>query len=166
LSLDISNHTKEKLDDSTAEARRGFFTKRRNNATESRMTTTPRRPSAAHSSKPVEERVSLERPAFHSDLHGQSTSSSKLQPRAVAIPYSRFKKERFYDWPPDPTVSRATPIVLYPTVPTDNDDSLSASVPHLPISDHDEHAEFNSSLRRRHSANVQRASDIPDSIIF
>jgi hypothetical protein len=51
-----------------------------------------------------------ERPAFSSQMHGQAISK-KLQPRAVAIPYSRLTKSRFYDWPPDPTVSRATPIM-------------------------------------------------------
>jgi hypothetical protein len=50
-----------------------------------------------------------ERPAFSSQMHGQPVR--KVQPRAVAIPYSRLMKSRFYDWPPDPTVSRATPIM-------------------------------------------------------
>ena len=27
------------------------------------------------------------------------------------MPYFRFRKDRFFDWPPDPTVSRATPLV-------------------------------------------------------
>jgi hypothetical protein len=53
-----------------------------------------------------------ERPAFSSQMHGQTSSSKKLPPRAIAIPYSRLMKSRFYDWPPDPTVSRATPIML------------------------------------------------------
>eukprot|EP00543_Licmophora_paradoxa_P013926 CAMPEP_0202477968 /NCGR_PEP_ID=MMETSP1360-20130828/94213_1 /ASSEMBLY_ACC=CAM_ASM_000848 /TAXON_ID=515479 /ORGANISM="Licmophora paradoxa, Strain CCMP2313" /LENGTH=985 /DNA_ID=CAMNT_0049105227 /DNA_START=745 /DNA_END=3702 /DNA_ORIENTATION=- len=35
-----------------------------------------------------------------------------FQPREIVVPYSRFRKERFYDWPPDPTVSRATPVNL------------------------------------------------------
>ena len=70
-----------------------------------------------------------ERPPFSSDLHGQS-SSKKLPPRSIAVPYSRVRKERFYDWPPDPTVSRATPIYLFGPPPSDNaglhrdDDSL------------------------------------------
>ena len=59
-----------------------------------------------------------ERPPFSSDLHGQS-SSKKLAPRSVAIPYSRVRKERFYDWPPDPTVSRATPLQLVGPPPVD-----------------------------------------------
>ncbi|EEC44253.1 predicted protein [Phaeodactylum tricornutum CCAP 1055/1] len=49
-----------------------------------------------------------ERPVF-SVQHG-SVASRKLRPRSVAIPYNRLRKERFYDWPPDPTVSRATPL--------------------------------------------------------
>ena len=60
-----------------------------------------------------------ERPPFSSDLHGQS-SSKKLSPRSIAVPYSRVRKERFYDWPPDPTVSRATPIYLYGPPPAEN----------------------------------------------
>jgi hypothetical protein len=63
-----------------------------------------------------------ERPAFSSDMQGQS-SAKKLSPRSIAIPYSRLRKERFYDWPPDPTVSRATPLDLFapPPPPTDVD---------------------------------------------
>jgi len=60
-----------------------------------------------------------ERPPFSSDLHGQS-SSKKLSPRSIAVPYSRVRKERFYDWPPDPTVSRATPMYLYGPPPAEN----------------------------------------------
>ena len=59
-----------------------------------------------------------ERPPFSSALHGQS-SSKKLSPRSVAIPYSRVRKERFYDWPPDPTVSRATPLQVVGPRPVD-----------------------------------------------
>lgn len=59
-----------------------------------------------------------ERPPFSSDLHGRS-SSKKLSPRSIAIPYSRVRKERFYDWPPDPTVSRATPLQIVGPAPVD-----------------------------------------------
>ena len=52
-----------------------------------------------------------DRPAFRPEHHVQATSSRK-NPRAVAIPYSRLKKDRFFDWPPDPTVSRATPMAF------------------------------------------------------
>ncbi|KAL7580121.1 hypothetical protein ACA910_012880 [Epithemia clementina (nom. ined.)] len=52
--------------------------------------------------------VAQDRPPFSSDIH--ATNNRKLQPRSVVVPYSRLRKERFYDWPPDPTVSRATPL--------------------------------------------------------
>lgn len=53
-----------------------------------------------------------QRPAF-STQHN-SRSSKKLRPREVAVPYSKLRKDRFYDWPPDPTVSRATPVPIGP----------------------------------------------------
>lgn len=37
-------------------------------------------------------------------------ATKNLQPREIVVPYSRFRKERFYDWPPDATVARATPV--------------------------------------------------------
>jgi hypothetical protein len=48
------------------------------------------------------------RPAFYA--HTRPTRRTQV-PRDVAVPYFRFKKDRFYDWPPDPTVSRATPLL-------------------------------------------------------
>lgn len=51
-----------------------------------------------------------DRPVFSSTIQGAVTGR-KIQPRSVAVPYSRFKKDRFFDWPPDPTVSRATPLI-------------------------------------------------------
>lgn len=48
------------------------------------------------------------RPAFYA--HTRPTKRTQV-PRDVAVPYFRFRKERFYDWPPDPTVSRATPLM-------------------------------------------------------
>jgi hypothetical protein len=36
-----------------------------------------------------------------------------VEPREIIVPYGPFRKERFYDWPPDPTVARATPISLF-----------------------------------------------------
>jgi hypothetical protein len=48
------------------------------------------------------------RPAF-STQHNSSRKKG-LRPREVAVPYSKLRKDRFFDWPPDPTVSRATPI--------------------------------------------------------
>ena len=52
------------------------------------------------------------RPAFTSQTQGQFPDKKKIHPRAVVVPYCRVKKDRFYDWPPDPTVSRATPISM------------------------------------------------------
>ena len=49
------------------------------------------------------------RPAFYA--HTKPTRRNQI-PRDVAVPYFRFRKERFYDWPPDPTVSRATPLLV------------------------------------------------------
>jgi hypothetical protein len=57
-----------------------------------------------------------DRPPFSS--YRQAVSGKKLPPRAVVIPYSRLMKTRFYDWPPDPTVSRATPIMLAANSPS------------------------------------------------
>ena len=48
------------------------------------------------------------RPAFYA--HTRPTRRTQV-PRDVAVPYFRFKKDRFFDWPPDPTVSRATPLL-------------------------------------------------------
>jgi hypothetical protein len=48
------------------------------------------------------------RPAFYA--HTRPTRRTQV-PRDVAVPYFRFRKDRFYDWPPDPTVSRATPLL-------------------------------------------------------
>ena len=53
-----------------------------------------------------------ERPAFSADTGGANTNKKQLRPRSVVVPFSRLRKERFYDWPPDPTVSRATPVEM------------------------------------------------------
>jgi hypothetical protein len=37
-------------------------------------------------------------------------TKKQVQPREIVVPYSRFRKERFFDWPPDPSVARATPV--------------------------------------------------------
>lgn len=137
--------------DEKTDTRRGFFAKRRQNETR-------RTPSRQTSQVEAIEEADEQRPAFESALHGQTTSSKKLQPKAVAIPYSRLKKERFYDWPPDPTVSRATPIILYPRTA---DDSLTASVPSF-IIDNDEPME---SARQQESSDLVPA-DIPEFISF
>ena len=99
-----------------------------------------------------------ERPAFSSLLHG-GPISRKIEPRAVAIPYTRLKKDRFYDWPPDPTVSRATAIDIYPES-IDDIDSLTASVPDVPMQDFLDTAQ--PSLRRRHVPD----RGIPTSVSF
>mmetsp|Transcript_120204 Transcript_120204/g.245696 ORF Transcript_120204/g.245696 Transcript_120204/m.245696 type:complete len:456 (-) Transcript_120204:2772-4139(-) len=49
------------------------------------------------------------RPPFYA--HTKPSKKSQV-PRDVAVPYFRFRKDRFFDWPPDPTVSRATPMVM------------------------------------------------------
>lgn len=167
--LDDSTHVKEITDDKTADIRRGFFVKRRN-VNETRRAA--KRSGSSFEQSTAEDECAFEdRPAFESALHGQTSSNKKMQPRAVAIPYSRLKKERFYDWPPDPTVSRATPIVLHPAVP-DQDDSLTASVPDVTMPDNDDdddnHIESPSNLRRRKSsvASSPGPSDIPEHITF
>jgi len=99
------------------------------------------------------------RPAFSSLIHGSTSSSKKMEPRAVAIPYTRLKKDRFFDWPPDPTVSRATAMDLYPET-MDEIDSLTASVPDVLIPDQDD--EVPATLRRRYVPD----SSIPTSISF
>lgn len=161
--LDTTNQIKEKIDDNIeVDVRRGFFAKRRNNAAEVR----PQQPQRQKgTSLPKNQDCpSLSRPAFFSG-HGQTTSNTKLLPRAVAIPYSRFRKERFYDWPPDPTVSRATPIILH-LDNTENDDSLSASIPDRPVSDHEEDDILDSSLREHHKCTEKESSGIPEYIMF
>jgi hypothetical protein len=60
-----------------------------------------------------------ERPAF--SANPSANNKGYYKPRAVTVPYSILQKSRFFDWPPDPTVSRATPLELQemsrPTVP-------------------------------------------------
>lgn len=59
------------------------------------------------------------RPAFYA--HTRPARRTQV-PRDVAVPYFRFRKDRFYDWPPDPTVSRATPMLTYAQVVTIDDE--------------------------------------------
>ena len=75
----------------------------------------------------VEESIEDTRPAFKSELRGQSTSSRKMAPRAVTVPYSRVKKDRFFDWPPDPFVSRATPMTFREVLPFSEHPQISSS---------------------------------------
>jgi hypothetical protein len=109
---------------------------------------------------------SEERPAFQSALYGQLNSSKKYQPKLIAVPYSRMKKDRFYDWPPDPTVSKASPMHLFPD--TDEAiDSLTASVPDRPIPEWEDPVA--STLRRRQTGGASNSDgplDIPRTISF
>ena len=158
-----TNQIKQKGDDANdVDIRRGFFAKRRNNAAEVRPQQPQRQKVSTHNK--TQDCVTTSRPAFFSGLHGQTASNTKLQPRAVAIPYSRFRKERFYDWPPDPTVSRATPIILHHDM-TENDDSLSASIPDLPASDDEDDDVLDSSLRE-HRKCTEKKSGIPEYVMF
>jgi hypothetical protein len=52
----------------------------------------------------------LDRPAFTTSTIARGKKS--FASREVVVPYSRFHKERFYDFPPDPTVSRCTVIAF------------------------------------------------------
>ena len=58
------------------------------------------------------------RPAFFA--HTRPSKRTQV-PRDVAVPYFRFRKDRFYDWPPDPTVSRATPMITTTHFDSDED---------------------------------------------
>ena len=60
------------------------------------------------------------RPAFYA--HTRPSRRTQV-PRDVAVPYFRFRKDRFYDWPPDPTVSRATPLLAEAETDSDYMDS-------------------------------------------
>jgi len=51
------------------------------------------------------------RPAFFAATYHKA-SKVPLEPREVVVPYTRVRTERFYDWPPDPTMSRASPVFL------------------------------------------------------
>lgn len=51
------------------------------------------------------------RPAFCAATYHRA-SKVLLEPREVVVPYTRVRTERFYDWPPDPTVSQASPVFL------------------------------------------------------
>jgi len=95
--------------------RRGFFQRLRENRRAKRRDSS----NGGNSSSEMFQ-SKAERPAFSSQMRIQGTSGRRGQPRAVAIPYSRLRKERFFDWPPDPTVSRATPIPLFTDMYTDD----------------------------------------------
>jgi hypothetical protein len=67
------------------------------------------------------------RPAFYA--HTRPTRRTQV-PRDVAVPYFRFRKDRFYDWPPDPTVSRATPLLATSTEARHEYNNLDGSTHH------------------------------------
>ena len=141
--------------------KKGFFSKFRvSKSVKGDSKTTPLRLESFHENETERENdpCQVERPAFCSLMHGAS-SAKKIEPRAVAIPYTRLKKDRFYDWPPDPTVSRATAIDVFPET-MDEIDSLTASVPDIPIPDQDD--ENPTTLRRRHVPE----KGIPTSVSF
>ena len=95
---------------------------------------------------------------------GSSTTGSKRMPsRAVVVPYNRLKKDRFWQWPPDPTVSRANPIPLFESL--NEDDSMTLSAPEVIM---DEFDEDKSPLRQRKSGNVVVEGDFvpPQDIAF
>lgn len=100
----------------------------------------------------------LERQPFSSDRHKSVSASKNIAPRGVAVPYSRLKKDRFFDWPPDPTVSRATAIGLVDNGPTDND-SLSSSLPDVNVPPTE-------GLRQRKPTGNKSDSSLPTNIAF
>lgn len=65
------------------------------------------------------------RPAFFA--HTKPSKRTQV-PRDVAVPYFRFRKDRFYDWPPDPTVSRATPMLMKARFDEDEEGELQESI--------------------------------------
>jgi hypothetical protein len=67
------------------------------------------------------------RPAFYA--HTRPTRRTQV-PRDVAVPYFRFRKDRFYDWPPDPTVSRATPLLATSREAQSEFEDMDSSVHH------------------------------------
>lgn len=105
-----------------------------------------------------EELIEEERPPFSTEWHSHS-SSKKIQPRAVVIPYCRLKKDRFFDWPPDPTVSRATPVIFEQHV--NEMESITESLREPPVEELPE-APQSTSLRRRQ---IEEQS-IPTNIAF
>jgi hypothetical protein len=113
-----------------------------------------------------EELLEKERPPFSMEWHSQSTSK-KVQPRAVVIPYCRLKKDRFFDWPPDPTVSRATPVIFEQPLYTNDAESLTDSVREPLVEDLLVEAPQSISLRRRKKASESHEDHIiPSNITF
>jgi len=47
--------------------------------------------------------------AFMDDIHIPK-EPDKVTPRCIFVPYTPLKTDRFYDWPPHPSLARATPV--------------------------------------------------------
>lgn len=130
--------------------RRGFFGRKK-------QLRSVRRADSAESNE-----IKSDRPAF--SVMNNVIVSNRKQSRAVAIPYSRLRKERFYDWPPDPTVSRATPLaqIFGPGYEPEVVDKTTTGVSSLSLSTEDTTTLTEPSLRRRHQARTTDSeSDIP-----
>lgn len=96
------------------------------------------------------------RPAFCANARG--TKRTQV-PRDVAVPYFRFRKDRFYDWPPDPTVSRATPLLSVATASKDYEGGAETT-------DFDidrQHVDLNTNyLRKRHTHHHKKHNEDND----
>jgi hypothetical protein len=89
------------------------------------------------------------RPAFCANARG--TKRTQV-PRDVAVPYFRFRKDRFYDWPPDPTVSRATPLLSMASALKEYDGGVEPT--DFDIADrkpYDLNSSSNNNVRKRHT---------------
>lgn len=137
MSMESSNNSA----DSRIKDKRGMFTKRKQKKPTDRLAMAKR-----------------ERQPFAAAHQKSVSSGKKLLPRGVAIPYSRLKKDRFFDWPPDPTVSRATAIDF--NAPQRHEEgSLDSSLPDL-------QAPATEGLRQRKTTNQQNERSIPSNIAF
>jgi len=57
-----------------------------------------------------------------------SASSSTIEPRQVHVPHTPFRRDRFYDWPPSPAVSRATPLNFSNMSNSSNADTIDGAI--------------------------------------
>jgi hypothetical protein len=89
------------------------------------------------------------RPAFIGVARHPKSSKVPLEPREVVVPYTRIRTERFYYWPPDPTVSRATPVALLENGFVED---ISIHAPDEDVSPH-------SHLRRRFTTGNEKVSE-------
>jgi hypothetical protein len=78
-----------------------------------------------------------------------TSAKQRTAARAVVVPYSRLRKDRFWSWPPDPTVSRATPVPLFDSIHEDDSMTLSGPEPTMDEFDDDENK---SPMRQRRPA--------------